>query len=193
MSEVTPFIKFHQICYDAHVRIVGPLMRDQMIPSSRSRRKLVIIRMNKLVEGADCCDIWLDNGIGGFPFRSIPTLTLRAAHLGFRDQREMLFLSGLMSEDQLTFAPPEVLADNAWHRKLGFSPLAGVIALQKVCESGARRIEMLGMDLYGGDQAKAFAHDLKQNALYISYIARMDTRVFLCDELREAIFKITNG
>lgn len=187
-----PFIKFQQMCYDATVRIVGPLMKDEDLPHRGGNRNVLTIRMNHLFPLASQCDVWIDNGIGGL-LQRFGVFTLRAAHIGIRNPSELLFLSGPMGSDQLTFAPPEILADNAWHRTLGFSPLAGVIALRKVCESGARRIEMLGMDLYGGDQAKAFAHSLKQNALYISHIARMDTRVSLCDELSEAIFKIRNG
>lgn len=116
--------------------------------------------------------------------------TLRAAHLPDPRSHDLQFLAGPMSDDQMQFAPPYLWIDNAWHRSIDFSPLCGVIALEKFRHTGARRIYMLGMDLYGGDQSKANMHDLRKNAAYIHQVAERDPRIILCEELKAAIYNL---
>lgn len=149
--------------------------------------KAIAIRMNKLTYKQRRCDIWIDNGSGENPEFNSPSLTFRAGHAHRGNSEEVLFLSGPMSEDQLTFAPPHLFADNAWHKSIWFSPLAGVVALEKVRHTGARKIYMLGMDLYQGKQSLAYAHNLVDNARYIAEIARNDSRVVLCEALENSI------
>lgn len=176
------FIHFQEICCGRSVGIIGPLESAYPLDGVE-----IFLRMNDFSKsGSEKCHIWLDNGIGGNP-PYYADLVIRAAHTSIDIPGELRFLSGPMLDDALLFAPPEIFIDAAWHKSIDFSPLAAVVALEKVRHTAARRIYMLGMDLYGCDQEKAFAHDLKKNAAYIRMIADRDVRVVLCKELRMAI------
>lgn len=190
--EADPLLKFHQICYGRSVVIRGPAVGEgcNIAPAlsffdSISSVEFTLNSVFPLY--ASAYSVWLDNGSPQKLSSLDDAFTLRAAHLGIRNPNELLFLSGPMSEDQLTFAPPHLFADNAWHKSIWFSPLAGVVALEKVRHTGARKIYMLGMDLYQGNQSLAYAHNLVDNARYISEIARDDSRVVLCEALENSI------
>lgn len=189
---VAALIEFQEICYGREVLIIGPARgTGTSIVFNNRLDNFVELTLNGVnpsqYERRRC--VWLDNGCPSKFYNSggPNVFIIRAAHTGIRNEGELLFLSGPMSEDQLTFAPPELLADNAWHKSISFSPLAGVVALEKVRHTGAKRIYMDGMDLYQGKQSLAYAHSLVDNARYISEIARADSRVVLCEALENSI------